>query len=121
MTIMRPAIDEDPILVLRLILGYRQQTREMIDPASANRADYRRKLSSDQTGRWCRELLYTAQLATRPLKRGVAKVEVMYCELLMEAASGVRKFRKDPEYDFVVVPHQISTHYVPAWIETRKS
>jgi hypothetical protein len=113
-------VEEYSVLVLRLVFRNRQQTGEMIDPARTYGTEYRWHLSSDQTG-WRRsELLNATQLSPWSSKRRVAKIEVMYRQLLVEPPIRVRWIGKNPEYDLVVVPHQIAAHDMTARIEALK-
>ena len=69
------AVQENPVLVLRLVFGDRQKTGEVVHPSRADRADDRGELGPDQTDRRRCELLYAPEFPPRIPERGVPEVE----------------------------------------------
>ena len=66
----RAAVEQHPVVVLRLVLGDGQEAGEIADPGRAGGAERRRELAAHQLRRRGRELLDAAQLAARPRTPG---------------------------------------------------
>jgi hypothetical protein len=119
--VSRSVIQQNPVLILRLVLRDYEKASQVINPSGTGRANETGELRTDQSGRWRRELLNTAKLSSRTGRIRIAEVEVVDGKLLMETATGVRPLREDPKGDLVVMPHEIATHYVAARVEPVKA